>query len=296
MAMNFQQSGKLFQSLGLIPSLLIAAFIVAPDAHAQVLTVPTKPAQQSAPPAQTQTGPDSKIDAQAESKVVADLQSKNFTDALTGAKAILAANPDSPKANKLVAVVLLDQQKSSDALPYAQKALQLAPDDPLVHSLLLQIYAQTGDKAKRDEQRAILRGYHSDGKHPAFSQVPAFLIETIPAGDKIIQATEFYVPSGEFHFYYRFNIFDSSGQIQSFIALESDDADQALYAQQHPKEAAAGERRFSLDGYSKSADGHVTQALYKFFNGQPSYDDLRALVIELVQSGKAPIAATKTTS
>src|ERR1700756_4929048 len=112
---------------------IACVFTAGPALHAQVLTVPTQPTQQSAAPAQTQpnpdsrvkTDPDSKIDPQAESKVVADLQAKNFTDALTGAKAILAANPDSPKANKLVAVVLLDQQKSPDALPYAQNALQL---------------------------------------------------------------------------------------------------------------------------------------------------------------------------
>lgn len=262
----------------------------APALKAQVLTVPTQPAKQSTPATQP-ANPDAQIDPQAEAKVVSSLQSRNFDDALAGAKAILAANPNSPKANKLVGVVLLDQQKPSDALPYFQKGLQLAPDDPTIHGLLLQAYAQSGDKAHRDEQRAILRGYHSDGKHPDFAQIPGFLIETIPVGDKIVQANEFYEPTGEFHFYYRFNIFDNSGHILSFIALESDDADQTMFAQQHAKEAAAGERRFSLDGYSKNPDGHVTQALYTFFNGQPSYDDVRALVVKLVQSGKSPAPA-----
>lgn len=280
-----------------ILALLSVSFALS--ASPQVLTVPTQqPAQQPAPAAQPQPAakpdPDAGIDPQAQSKVVADLEAKNFADALAGAKAILAANPNSPKANKLVGVVLLDQQKSAEALPYFQKALELAPDDPTTHGLLLQAYAQTGDKIHRDEQRAILRGFHSDGKHPEFAQIPAYLIETIPVGDKTIQATEFYEPSGEFHFYYRFNVFNSAQQIQSFIALESDDGDQAQFAKQHPKEAAAGERRFSLDGYSKSADGHVNQALYKFFDGQPSYDDVRALVIKLVQEGKSPTPAAAT--
>ena len=283
----------------LLTTLAFSSVSFAPLSQAQVLTVPTKPAQQPAPTAQS-AGPDAQIDPQAEAKVIADLQARNFDDALTGAKEILAANPNSPKANKLVGVVLLDQQKPTDALPYFKKALDLAPDnplnDPLIHSLLLQAYAESGNKMQRDQERTILRGYHSDGKHPVFAEIPAFLIETIPVGDKIIQATEFYQPSGQFHFYYRFNIFDASGKLQSFIALESDDSDQAMYAQQHAKEAAAGERRFSLDGYARSADGHVTQALYKFFDGQPSYDDVRALVIKLVQTGKEPISATTTPS
>lgn len=269
--------------------LKVAAFsssfvALAPPPNAQVLTVPTQPAQQLTAP--QQANPDAKIDPQAYSKVVASIEAGNFDDALTGAKAILVANPNSPKANKLAGVVYLDQQKSSVALPYFEKALQLSPDDPTVHGLLLQAYAESGDKTHRDQERAILRGDHSDGKHPEMAQIPAYLIETIPVGGKIVQATEFYEPSGEFHFYYRFNIFDTNGHIQGFIALESDDADQPMFAQQHPKEAAAGERRFSLDGYSKNADGHVTQALYTFFNGQPSYDDVRGLVIKLVRSGK----------
>jgi tetratricopeptide (TPR) repeat protein len=264
-----------------------------PAVKAQTLTVPAQSAKQPASSARP-PDPDASINSQAEAKVIASLQDRDFDSALIGAKAILAASPDSPKANKLVGVVLLDQQKSAGALPYFQKALHLAPDDPTVNALLLQAYAESGDTVHRDQQRAILRGYHSDGRHPVFAQIPSFLVETIPVGDKTIQAMEFYEPSGQFHFYYRFNVFNAVGHIQSFFALESDDADQPLFAKQHPKQAAAGERRFSLDGYSRAVDGHVTQALYMFFDGQPSYDAVRALIVKLVQEGKSPVAAAST--
>lgn len=244
-----------------------------------------EPAAKSAP-----SNPDAGISQQAESKVIASLESRNFAAALTGAKAILAANPQSPKANKLVGVVLLDQNRAAAALPYFQNALQLSPNDPTVNALLLQAYAETGDKVHRDQQRAILRRYHDDGKHPVFAQIPSFLIETIPAGNKTIQAAEFYHPSGQLHFYYRFNVFDSAGHLQSFFALESDDTDQPFFTRLHPRLAAAGQRRFSLDGYARAADGKITQALYMFFNGEPSYDDVRNLVVRLVQEGREPVS------
>lgn len=271
---------RVLLTLGL--SILIAVPALQAQTQSQPLTVPTEPA--------ASTDPDAGINPQAEAKVVASLEARKFSTALSEAQTILFANPASPKATKLVGVVLLDQQKPNDALPYFKKALQLAPGDPTIHGLLLQGYAESGDKTNRDAQRAILRSLHSDGKHPGFARIPAYLIETIPVGDKIVQATEFYEPFGEFHFYYRFNLFDTKGNILSFFALESDDTDQVLFAQKHPKEAAAGQRRFSLDGYSKSADGHVSQALYTFFDGEPSYDDLRALIVKLVQEGKAPMA------
>jgi tetratricopeptide (TPR) repeat protein len=275
----------------LIVMLALCGASFAPALMAQVLTVPTKTAPQ--PATQTPPNAEAQIDPQAEAKVVADLQGKNYSEALAGAKAIVAADPSSAKANKLTGVVLLDEQNATEALPYFLKAQDLAPDDPTVHNLLLQAYAESGDTARRDEQRAILLGYHSDGKHAAFAQIPSFLIETIPAGNKVIQATEYYEPFGDFHFYYRFNIFDSEGHLQGFIALESDDADQVDYAKQHPKEAAAGKRRFSLDGYTKSADGHVAQALYSFYDGEPNYDAVRAVVIKLTEEGKFPVSGVK---
>lgn len=270
---------------------LSAATIALPRLSAQVLTVPTQKAQKPTAQKQAPPDPDAGVSPQAEAKVVASLEAHNSTAAMAGAKAILAANPDSPKANKLVGVIYLDEHNSADALPYFQIALRLSPDDPTINALLLQAYAEAGDKSHRDEQRAILRRYHDDGQHPVFAQIPSFLIETIPVGDKTVQAAEFYTPSGQFHFYYRFNVFDNSGHMLSFFALQSDDADQMLFDKQHPKQAAAGERRFSLDGYARAADGKVTQALYMYFNGKPHYDDVRNLVVKLVQEGKEPVSA-----
>jgi hypothetical protein len=265
-------------------SILLTAQISA----AQVLTVPTQRPQAGQSTAPSATQPE--IDPEARTKVVTELNAKKFDDAIADAKAILAKNPGSPQANKLLGVVLLDAQKPADALPYFQKALELKPDDASVHALLVQAYAGMGDKTHRDEQRAILRGFHSDGKHPDFSSSQGYMIESFPVGDNVIQAYEFYEPVGNFHFYYRFNVFDSNGNIERFYALESDDADQAMYAQQHPKEAAAGERRFSIDYYQQKNPNSVTQGLVGFIDGQPTYDDLRARIVKLVSTNQAPAA------
>jgi tetratricopeptide (TPR) repeat protein len=269
-------------------------FLILPLAaasSAQVLTVPTRPADSGAP----QKSAAAQIDSAAREKVVADLNAKKFDDALAEAKTILAANLDSPQANKLVGVVLLDDQKPADALTYFKKALELDPTDDSVHALMLQVYAQTGDSKNRDAQRAILREYHTNPKHPSFQHSAGFLIETIPYKDGAVQAVEFYEPAGKFHFYYRFNVYDAAGHLQSFYALESDDADQALYAKEHPKEAAAGGRRFSIDVYSRNEAGNPTQGLIAFVDGQPSYDDLRARIMKILSSGVKPVTTTTVT-
>jgi tetratricopeptide (TPR) repeat protein len=272
---------------------LLLPLIVAPLAQvsfAQVMTVPTKPAASSAASSTQQ------LDPAERDKVIADINAKKFDDALVEAKAILAAHPDSSQANKLVGVVLLDDQKAADALSYFLKALALDANDPSVHALLLQAYAQSGDRKNRDAQREILRGYHTDGKHPDFARSLGFTIETIPFVGKAVQAFEFYEPAGKFHLYYRFNVYDTlDGHLQSFYALESDDIDQVNYAKEHPKEASAGERRFSIDVYSRNAAGNPTQGLIAFIDGKPAYDDVRAQIIKIMDKPAAPAAATTDT-
>lgn len=265
---------------------LSLTLIFAQASAAQVLTVPTQQPQASQAPAPA-TSP---IDPEVRAKIGAELNDKKFDEAIADAKSLLAKNPDSPQLNKLVGVVLLDAQKPADAMTYFQKARTLDPNDATVHALLLQAYAGMGDKTHRDEQRAILRGYHSDGKHPEFTGTQGFVIETFPVGDKMVQAYEFFEPVGRFHFYYRFNVFDASGKMERFYALESDDADQAMYAQQHPKEAAAGERRFSIDFYEQKNPNSVTQGLVGFIDGQPTYDDLRARIVKVISTSQAPAA------
>jgi tetratricopeptide (TPR) repeat protein len=271
------------------------SFFIARFSAAQVLTVPTQQPQAQQPQAQQpviQSGAPAQpqIDPEIRAKIADELKEKKFDEAIADAKTILEKNPDSPQVNKLVGVVLLEAQKRADALTYFQRAQSLDPSDASVHALLLQAYAGMGDKVQRDEQRALMRSLHSDGKHPDLAAAQGFVIEMIPAGDKVIQAFEFYEPVGKFHFYYRFNVFDASGKLERFYALESDDVDQAMYAQQHPKEAAAGERRFSIDYYEQKKPDSVTQGPVAFIDGQPNYDDLRARIVKIVSTGQAAAA------
>lgn len=269
-------------------SLLSRAFLLlslTSVSFAQVMTVPTKPAPSAAAaPATPQ------LDPAARNQVIADLREKKFDDALVGAKAILAKNPESNQANKLVGVVLLDAQKPADSLPYFEKAMALDASDPSVHALLLQAYAQAGDVKHRDEQREILRTYHTDGKHADFARSMGFLVETIPFHDKVVQAVEFYSPAGKDHFYYRFNVFDTNGHLTSFLSLQTDDADQAAYAKEHAKEAAAGGRRFSIDLYTQNAEKQTVQGVMAYLNGQPKYDELRAQIIKILESDAKPLS------
>jgi tetratricopeptide (TPR) repeat protein len=219
--------------------------------------------------------------------VRSSLEAGRKDEALVKAQAIVQIYPDNLQANLTTGAVLLEMTRPADAIPYFRKAATVQPDDPHIQSLLLEAFAESGDKKMRDEERATLRRMHSDGKHAAFSEAHGFMIERIPVGNLSVDAIEYFAPDGKYHFYYRFDVYDTSGKMIEFIALASEDEDQALYAEFHPKEAKAGVRRFSLDRYTENQ-----QALLGFMDGPPSYDDLRARIVKIVtaetDTGAAP--------
>jgi tetratricopeptide (TPR) repeat protein len=209
--------------------------------------------------------------------VQSSLEAGRKDEALQKAQAIVSIYPNNVHANTIAGAVLLEMARPADAVAYFRKVVEAQPDDPHAHSLLCEAYAESGDKERRDQERATLRRFHSDGKHPAFTEAHGFMIERIPIGNLNVAAIEYFAPEGRYHFAYRFDVYDTSDKMIEFIALANEDEDQALYAQSHPKEAKAGARRYSLDRYTQGQ-----QALLGFIDGTPSYDDLRARVVKII--------------
>lgn len=228
-------------------------------------------------PATGQTPVERQPDPVAFQGIQSSLEAGRKDEALQKAQAIVSMYPDNVHANTMTGAVLLEMARPADAVAYFRKVVEAEPDDPHAHSLLLEAYAESGDKEHRDQEIAILRRFHADGKHPAFSEAHGFMIERIPIGNLTVAAIQYFAPEGRYHFAYRFDVYDTSDKMIEFIALASEDEDQALYAQAHPKEAKAGVRRYSLDRYTQNQ-----QALLGFIDGMPSYDDLRARVVSIV--------------
>jgi hypothetical protein len=104
------------------------------------------------------------------------------------------------------------------------------------------------------------------------------------------------VPWGPYKVYYLGNVADARGVTFLRISLESSDGDQALFAKQHAKEAAAGIPEFTLDAYRETGlnqAGQRTQThlTYKFFMGQPPYDAVREEVLNIANGKTSPISS-----
>ena len=221
--------------------------------------------------------------------VRADLLNGNRQQALTEAEAILNAHPGNAEASFMIGTLLLDYGKPDEALVCFRNSQAAWPGSTDVHAGLLEAFAETGDRKDRDLERAILRGYHADGRHPSAAKTPGIVIERFHAGDKGIEAAEYFDPQGPDHVWYRFTVCNAKGVILGAYAFAADDQDQAAYHQEHPDIAGSTLHRFALESFFAG-----TPATIGTVDGAPTYDDFRNRIVTVLQSESDTASASTT--
>jgi hypothetical protein len=220
----------------------------------------------------------------------ADLLSGNRQQALSGAEAILNAHPGNAEASFMIGTLLLDDGKPDEALVCFRNAQAAWPGSTDVHAGLLEAYSETGDRKDRDIERAILRGYHADGHHPSAARTSGIVVERFHAGDKSIEAIEYFDPQGPDHIFYRFNESDGKGVLLGSYAFAADDPDQAAYRQEHPDVVGSTLHRYAL--VSLFNGGSSTLGT---IDGAPTYDDFRTRIVSVLQSDNATASVSAPT-
>jgi hypothetical protein len=182
------------------------------------------------------------------------------------------------------------------ALTTLRPLAQVDPDDWVAAALLTRACAESGDTACRDSGMAHMMDLHRRGITPPNMQ--QYLVEHIKAGENTLVIRTSLEPWGPYKVSATGYFFNGEGNLLLRITLESSDADQPLFAKEHPEEASKGMRGFSLDGYmdtGTNSNGQRTQThyTYKFFPGQPPYEIVREEFVK-VATGKATPMSSRT--
>lgn len=260
---------------------------------------------QSAPPASAaMPDPLAGLDTlqKAQFREAADLFAKdNFAEAEAILKPIAANAPASSPGHNLVAKYAAEAAINNGELDYAAgllKPIESAnPNDWQAESLMARIYAESRQADKRNTELARLKDQHESTSDPRFSRLQQILLERIPLKSGSLRVWYSLVPWGRYKVYVFARVFDASGKQVLRITLESSDFDQPLWAKQHPDLAAKGERMFSMDGYGEGTTNPngtrtETHATFGFFDGQPSYDTVRARMVAIAENKSTPISRT----
>lgn len=205
----------------------------------------------------------------------------DYARSLSAFRQVISADPSDIVAYNVAANCSLRLKDYPSAIDSFKHALQLQPDEYHNVSGLIRAYTLAGMAPERDELRKHIADLEQAGKLPADFN---YVFETFDAGDKKVEVAVFPKIQGYYGERYRFKVFNSAGKQIYCVTLESDELEQPNWAKEHPKEAAAGGRGFSLDGYA--SDSHST---YSFYNGEPPYEQVREEVKQILAGKKSAI-------
>ncbi|HEX4810796.1 MAG TPA: tetratricopeptide repeat protein [Bryobacteraceae bacterium] len=221
---------------------------------------------------------------------------QHYADAFATLKQMLAQLQGDPVISKFASEAALNIGDTTFAMAALKPLSAADPNDWQAAALLTRACAESGDTACRDSGMAHMLDLHHQGKTPP--RLQQYVLERITLEKNALLIRTALEPWGNYKIYDLGQVSDSDGKIFLRITLESGDADQALFAKQHPKEASEGLRSFSLDAYRETglnSNGQRTQThtTYKFFVGQPPYQTVRDEFVKIA-AGKASGLSSRT--
>jgi tetratricopeptide (TPR) repeat protein len=228
--------------------------------------------QQAAP--QTQPSPtDSKL-----REAFATFRNGDYARALALLREVIAGDPNNIYAHNLAGNCSLKLKDYRSGIDSFKRALQIQPDE--WHNLagLSEAYTLAGLTKERDELREHVHQLSRTGGLPPDFH---YVFDAFDVNGRKVEVVEFPRLFGQYEHRYDFNVFNREGKLEYRVALGSPDFDQAGFRKEHPELAAAGGRRFSLDGYSAGR-----QVLYRFYDGEPPYEQVRDEVKQILARQK----------
>jgi predicted Zn-dependent protease len=219
---------------------------------------------------------------------------RQYAEASAGFKALLQDLPGDSLLTKWASDAALDMGDSAYALGVLKPLVLANFEDWQAVAMLARAAAEQGDRQTRDAAMMNIVMLRQHGLAPP--NMTQYVLERMKVGENVLTIWCSLVPAGPYKVYYVGHVADTKGVIFLSISLESSDADQVLFAKQHAKEAAAGLRDFTLDGYRETGltqAGQRTQThfTYKFLIGQPPYDTVREEFQNIANGKTSPISS-----
>jgi hypothetical protein len=209
---------------------------------------------------------------------------QRYRDALLAYRLLLQNIPRDTVLTKFASEAALNLGDVSFALNTLTPLARVNPDDWQTASLLTRAYAQSGNKVARDTGIAHMLDLHKRGLTPPLMQ--QYIVERINFdGNSLVIYTSL-EPWGHYQVYDYAQFFDANGHLTFRMSIESNESDQPRFVKNDPREASAAERTFSVNGYHDTVtdrSGRHSEAhyIFKFFIGQPTYQNVRDAFINI---------------
>ncbi len=158
---------------------------------------------------------------------------------------------------------------------------KLTPDDTGLLAKLIQAYQATGEGDKRDAVRKDLFDRRAKLDEAGKKKLSRYVRDQFSAGGLRVMAFEHFELAGERALRYRFSVLNEKGDAEAwYVSLGSYEITTQVAREQGT--IGKDERMYHLDGYLQGGRVHK---LYRMFPKEPSYDECRRLVEEVLKAG-----------
>jgi tetratricopeptide (TPR) repeat protein len=216
------------------------------------------------------------------------MEGGKYCEALKAYKGGLGVNPTGAELLYNGGLAALQCRDFVAALDCLGRLKKLDPDDWQVRAKLVQTYQALGKIAERDTERTELFAMRKRGSNQELSGQTQYCRDRFDAAGEHIMSFEHFELTGERAVRYTFDIIGTTGKEAKYrISLGSYDSTNAVWHQSTKPAPPPEARLFHLDGYWDNS--HVT---YAMFPSEPSYDEVRALVVKILNKELKPVSGT----
>lgn len=216
------------------------------------------------------------------------MSEKKYCEALTHYKEGLTSSPDDTSLLYNGGLAAFQCKQYPAAVDLWGHLKGLDPSDWQTRAKLIQAYQAVGKLPEREEERNALFDLRKrDSSGDLAKQVEYCRDQFEAAGEKVM-AFEYFELKGKRAVRYVFSIIDESKQEEKYrLSLGSYDLTNAIWHETTKPRPKDTDRLFHLDGYYDW--GHATYGMYF---PEPSYDEVRTAVIEILEKKKNPLSTS----
>ena len=172
----------------------------------------------------------------------------------------------------------------NEALSLWGRLKAVDPEDWQVRAKLIQTYQSLGKLSERDAERGALFELRKHDANGGLAKEAKYCREQFAAGGERVMVFEYFELKGDRALRYVFSIVDESSNDEKYrLSLGSYEVTNAVWHETSKPRPKATDRLFHLDGYYEW--GHATYGMYF---PEPSYDQVRATVIAVLEKKKKP--------
>lgn len=216
------------------------------------------------------------------------MEQHKYAEALARYKEALALEPDATGPLFNGGLAAYQSKDFNTAAELWRRLKKIDPSDWQARAKLIQAYQALGKLPERDAERAELMALWKSGNDPELAKEFEFCRDQFEVNKLKVMAFEHFELKGDRALRYVFSILNENGNAEDFrISLGSYEMTNAIWRETTKPEPKPGERLFHLDGYFKGG----SHATYGMFAPEPSYDQMRVRVIQILEGKSKPVSS-----